>query len=239
LLPAKFATDEVPQYWYNDEELMTAIKIGITTLIFLIVLVTIVRPVINMLSGRTMSPKEIAALEREAAKRAKAEAEAALAAEQAAKLEEEARLAAEQANSEQQAAQDAAIMAMIPVGPDGQPMPVVMGPDGKPLLGPDGKPMLASPDGRPLIGADGQPLSVATALPPTELTEAEMGMIELEEGETLEDIKAKLKPKKSSISIDMLNTANSYDDKVALIRFLVSEDSGRVATVMKNLIRPA
>ena len=49
-------------------------------------------------------------------------------------------------------------------------------------------------------------------------------MIELEEGESLEDIKAKLKPKKSSISIDMLNTANSYDDKVALIRFLVSED---------------
>lgn len=239
LVPAKFATDEVPQYWYNDDELMTAIKIGITTLIFLIVLVTIVRPVINMLSGRTMSPKEIAALERDAAKRAKAEAEAALAAEQAAKLEEEARLAAEQANSEQQAAQDAAIMAMIPVGPDGQPLPVVMGPDGKPLLGPDGKPILASPEGRPLIGADGQPLSVASALPPTELTEAEMGMIELEEGETLEDIKAKLKPKKSSISIDMLNTANSYDDKVALIRFLVSEDSGRVATVMKNLIRPA
>ena len=64
-------------------------------------------------------------------------------------------------------------------------------------------------------------------------------MIELEEGESLEDIKAKLKPKKSSISIDMLNTANSYDDKVALIRFLVSEDSGRVATVMKNLIKPA
>lgn len=239
LVPAKFATDEVPQHWYNDEELMTAIKIGITTLIFLIVLVTIVRPVINMLSGRTMTPKEIAALERDAAKRAKAEAEAALAAEQAAKLEEEARLAAEQANSEQQAAQDAAIMAMIPLGPDGQPLPVVMGPDGKPLLGPDGKPILASPDGRPLIGADGQPLSVATALPPTELTEEEMGMIELEEGETLEDIKAKLKPKKSSISIDMLNTANSYDDKVALIRFLVSEDSGRVATVMKNLVRPA
>nr|UOZ96144.1 Flagellar M-ring protein [Cupriavidus sp.] len=239
LVPAKFVSEEVPQYWYNDEELMTAIKIGITTLIFLIVLVTIVRPVINMLSGRTMTPKEIAALEREAAKRAKAEAEAALAAEQAAKLEEEARLAAEQANNEQQAAQDAAIQAMIPLGPDGQPMPVVLGPDGKPLLGPDGKPILASPDGRPLIGADGQPLSVASALPSTELTEAEMGMIELEEGETLEDIKAKLKPKKSSISIDMLNTANSYDDKVALIRFLVSEDSGRVATVMKNLIRPA
>ncbi len=60
--------------------------------------------------------------------------------------------------------------------------------------------------------------------------------VEFEEGESLEDIKAKLKPKKSSISLDMLDTANSYDDKVAIIRLLVSEDSGRVATVLKKMI---
>ncbi|MFZ8912637.1 MAG: hypothetical protein ACO2Y4_06395, partial [Burkholderiaceae bacterium] len=73
--------------------------------------------------------------------------------------------------------------------------------------------------------------------PKTELSPEELGMIEMQEGESLEDIKARLKPKKSTISIDMLNTANSYDDKVALIRFLVSEDSGRVATVMRNLVK--
>ena len=61
----------------------------------------------------------------------------------------------------------------------------------------------------------------------------------LEQGESLEDIKAKLKPKKSSISADMLDTANSYDDKVALIRLLVAEDSGRVANVLKKMIKPA
>jgi len=35
----------------------------------------------------------------------------------------------------------------------------------------------------------------------------------------------------------MLDTANTYDDKVALVRMLVSEDSGRVATVLKNMIK--
>ena len=66
--------------------------------------------------------------------------------------------------------------------------------------------------------------------------DADDDMVEMEEGESLEDIKAKLKPKKSSISLDMLDTANSYDDKVAIIRLLVSEDSGRVAQVLKKMI---
>ena len=70
-----------------------------------------------------------------------------------------------------------------------------------------------------------------------ELTEEDLKMIQLGEGETLEQIKAKLKPKKSSISADLLDTANTYDDKVALIRMLVAEDSGRVANVLKGMIR--
>jgi flagellar M-ring protein FliF len=60
----------------------------------------------------------------------------------------------------------------------------------------------------------------------------------LEEGESLEEIKAKLKPKKSAISADMLDTANSYDDKVAVVRLLVAEDAGRVANVLKKMIKP-
>ena len=63
-------------------------------------------------------------------------------------------------------------------------------------------------------------------------------MIELGDDESLEDIKAKLKPKKSTISADMLDTANTYDDKVALVRLLVAEDSGRVANVLKKMIKP-
>ena len=71
-----------------------------------------------------------------------------------------------------------------------------------------------------------------------ELSQAELNMIELGDGESLEEIKAKLKPKKSTISADMLDTANTYDDKVALVRLLVAEDSGRVANVLKKMIRP-
>jgi len=79
----------------------------------------------------------------------------------------------------------------------------------------------------------------AKALADGELSEEDMKMIQIGEGESLEEIKAKLKPKKSSISIDMLDTANTYDDKVALIRMLVAEDSARVANVLKNMMKVA
>ena len=71
---------------------------------------------------------------------------------------------------------------------------------------------------------------------PGEVVVAE-GEIEIAEGESLEDIRAKLKPKKSAISADLLDTANTYEDKVALIRMLVQEDSGRVANVLKGMVR--
>ena len=59
----------------------------------------------------------------------------------------------------------------------------------------------------------------------------------MSEGESLEDIKAKLKPKKQSISADMLDTANSYDDKVAVIRLIVGEESGRVSNVFRAMMQ--
>ena len=62
--------------------------------------------------------------------------------------------------------------------------------------------------------------------------------VEIEEGETIEGIKAKLKPKKKSgISADLLDTANTYDDKVALVRMIVADEAGRVANVFKQLMR--
>ena len=75
------------------------------------------------------------------------------------------------------------------------------------------------------------------ALADGELSAEDMSAIQLGEGETLEDIKAKLKPKKSSISMEMLDTANTYDDKVALVRMIVAEDTSRVASVLKKMIR--
>ena len=66
--------------------------------------------------------------------------------------------------------------------------------------------------------------------------EIDIDKIEVVEGESLEDIKAKLKPKKASISAEMLDTANTYDDKVAVIRMIVSDEAGRVSNVFKAMM---
>ena len=67
--------------------------------------------------------------------------------------------------------------------------------------------------------------------------ELDLDTVEIQEGESLEDIKAKLKPKKSAISPEMLDTANTYDDKVAVIRMIVSDEAGRVSNVFKSLMQ--
>lgn len=72
------------------------------------------------------------------------------------------------------------------------------------------------------------------------LTEEEaeaLDSVEVGDGETLEDIKAKLKPKKSNISLEMLDTANTYDDKVAIIRMIVGDEAGRVSNVFKQMMK--
>ena len=71
-----------------------------------------------------------------------------------------------------------------------------------------------------------------------ELTAAEISRLNSGDSGSIQDIKAKLKPKRSGLTADMLDTANTYDDKVALVRLLVAEDSGRVANVLKKMIRP-
>jgi flagellar M-ring protein FliF len=57
-----------------------------------------------------------------------------------------------------------------------------------------------------------------------------------ETGETLEELKARLKPRKSNVSADMFDTANTYDDKVNIVRMLVDEDSSRVASLLKKMV---
>ena len=87
--------------------------------------------------------------------------------------------------------------------------------------------------------AEAAAAAAKVALADGELSAEDMSAIQLGEGETLEDIKAKLKPKKSSISMEMLDTANTYDDKVALVRMIVAEDTSRVASVLKKMIKVA
>jgi len=109
--------------------------------------------------------------------------------------------------------------------------------------------LVAPPAGpNPLSGADGLALATAGDAVMGGVGQASMGGIaaesagpaegevELREGETLEELKARMKPKKKGISADLLDTANSYDDKVTVVRMMVSQDSKRVALVLKNLI---
>lgn len=81
------------------------------------------------------------------------------------------------------------------------------------------------------VGGSGSTVSAGVEDDDVDLTS-----IEVNEGESLEDIKAKLKPKKSNISLEMLDTANTYDDKVAIIRMMVSDEAGRVSTVFKQMM---
>jgi len=62
-----------------------------------------------------------------------------------------------------------------------------------------------------------------------------------QEGESLDDIKARMsahKPKKPTIPTELLDGANTYEDKVALIRMIFADNSGKVAAVMKSMIKP-
>ena len=61
--------------------------------------------------------------------------------------------------------------------------------------------------------------------------------MDLEQGQSLDELKSKLKQKKSAVSAEMLDTANSYDDKVAVIRLMVADESGRVANVFKTMMK--
>ena len=68
------------------------------------------------------------------------------------------------------------------------------------------------------------------------------GEIEIREGETLAEIKERIrkeqqKAKKPTIPPELLNTANSYEDKVGVVRMVVQTDQNRVASVIRGMIQ--
>jgi len=54
--------------------------------------------------------------------------------------------------------------------------------------------------------------------------------------ETMEALKARLKPR-TGLPPELLTMANSYDDKVAVVRMFVAEDTARASNVVRQLIR--
>jgi hypothetical protein len=68
------------------------------------------------------------------------------------------------------------------------------------------------------------------------------GEIEIREGESLAEIKERIrkeqqKSKKPTIPPELLNTANSYEDKVGVVRMVVQADQTRVASVIRSMIQ--
>jgi hypothetical protein len=87
-----------------------------------------------------------------------------------------------------------------------------------------------------------------TALAPSDELPAEEdeplaeGEIEIREGESLAEIKERIrkeqqKAKKPTIPPELLNTANSYEDKVGVVRMVVQADQSRVASVIRGMIQ--
>ena len=87
------------------------------------------------------------------------------------------------------------------------------------------------------VGGEGA-MAVGAAGADARLDGGAEGEMTLREGESIEEFRARLKPRKKStaISAELLDTANSYDDKVTVVRMMVSQDAKRVALVLKNLV---
>jgi flagellar M-ring protein FliF len=113
----------------------------------------------------------------------------------------------------------------------------------KPVVRTDRAPVALLTDGaaaEPLPSQSRSNAGVAPALGGASADCAAENVTEPAPGESLEEFRRKLKEsaaqKKTAITADMLDMANSYEDKVALVRMLVSENSSSVATVMKKMI---
>jgi hypothetical protein len=68
------------------------------------------------------------------------------------------------------------------------------------------------------------------------------GEVEIREGESLAEIKDRIrkeqqKAKKPTIPPELLNSANSYEDKVGVVRMVVQADQSRVASVIRGMIQ--
>ena len=81
-----------------------------------------------------------------------------------------------------------------------------------------------------------EPLEIPRELKDGELSDADM--VDLSAGESLEAIKAKLEPKKSSIPLEMLDQSQSYDDKVAVLRMITADEPAKVAGLFRKMITP-
>lgn len=67
---------------------------------------------------------------------------------------------------------------------------------------------------------------------------AEENKSESGDPQDLEEMKKKFKPKKkNTMAEDMLKNANSYEDKLVLVKVLSEKEQGRVVLMIKNMLK--
>ena len=209
--------DAVP--WYKDETLASLANSGVVALLFLTFLMFVVRPMIKKLNKPEIDPAALAAAAMAAASAEAASAEK-MRTERIASAEAE---AAVRATAERMAREEAAEVTRR--AKEEEAMQFQMAEEASAAESVRMAEEEAAREAERLAAASEGPEGSTD--------------VELAEGESLEDLKARmgnLKPKKQAIPTDLLNNANSYDDKVALIRMIVADNSGRVAGVMRGMI---
>ena len=99
-------------------------------------------------------------------------------------------------------------------------------------------------EGATEVSVDGIPTETVAETQEGEVEDpaAESGEIVMQEGESLADVKARMKreqakAKKPTIPPELLNNANSYEDKVGVVRMVVQNDQSRVASVIRSMIQ--
>jgi flagellar M-ring protein FliF len=203
--------DAIP--WYKDETVAGVANSTVIAVLFLLFLVVVVRPMVKKLTTPAFDAAAMAASAAEAAAREAAAAEKI----KSERIAEAVAAAAAKVVADRAAAEDAAEKERLRLLEEAK--------------------IQAQEETEARLKKEAEETEKLKAA-----EEGQSDELEMEEGETLEDIKARMsamKPKKPTISADMLNTANTYDDKVALIRMIVSEENtrARMASVLKNMIR--
>jgi flagellar M-ring protein FliF len=209
--------DAVP--WYKDESLASLANSGVVAVLFITFLLFVVSPMIKKLNKPEVDPATLAAAALAAASAEAAAAEK-MRTERIANAEADAAVRAAQERAAREEAEE-----KVRKAKEEELMQLQMAEEASAA---ESVRMAEEEAAR-----EAERLAAASEAPegPTD--------VELAEGESLEDLKARmgnLKPKKQAIPADLLNNANSYDDKVALIRMIVSDNSGRVAGVMRGMI---
>ena len=150
------------------------------------------------------------------------------------------------------------LLLQLPEKPKPKPQPVVVP---EPEVSPEPVAEEAPAEAAQALDANGMPLpatgdiadaeaGVAGADGVTDEANAEAaedddlvpGEIEIREGESLAEIKERIKKeqqkaKKPTIPPELLNNANSYEDKVGVVRMVVQTDQSRVAAVIRSMIQ--